>query len=803
MKIRFGSILLSLALLLTTTVAMAQAPVTLSVEAGLDGHYTVGQWLPVRVLIENNGPSIDGRVEITLPRAGEGKVVNAYPVSLPTQSRKEITLYLYPETYVSNLEVALLDTTGQVITKQNTPLKSVSTGDRLYGIIADQPSAYNVLSELDPPGGVANVATLTLHDLPDRSAALDSLNTLIISNVDTGDLTAVQRAALSAWIANGGRLIVTGGPGWQKTSAGLRDLLPLSPASATPLDDLGALKTYAGSTTSPGSAIVATGTLTPDAQVILKQADTPLITRRQHGLGEVVFLGFDPANLQQVVVASSAAGGSQAWDGFLEIYRQLTQSLPDKPGWGYGVQDWYTATSAASNIPNLNLPPVSLICGFLGLYMVAIGPINYLVVRKLKRRELAWISVPLLTIGFTAAAFLAGSLLRGNQPVLNRLALVQVWPTSNQARLTGIVGLYAPQRALYEVKADQGLLLHTTTDTTPYGYGSSVDTSNWTLSSDGAAMRARVMMDVSEVKTLGAEGEVPAPQFAPDLQLVVDSAGARVSGSVTNNSDLVLQDAVLLGPGLVHQVGTVAPGESVPVDFKLDRASHSSQATTSPQYYDNSGDTTRDDILGPYNFNNSDSIRNRRYEMLGALLFGNNTPVRRGRGGGLYLVGWNDRSPVKVEVEGTPFGAFDTTLYIVDLNPTLQVMSGTLTLPPGAFTWRADNTDGTAIEPYDNVVYPGSYIFEFNLARPINYKTVKNMTLNLAGNFISSQGTTVAVWNYRANNWTPLSSAQDGDNAIPDPQDHAGPGGEIRLKIDVSSNGPVQLDRADFTLTVQ
>ncbi len=800
MKIRFCSVFLVLTLLLTSAVALAQTPITLAVEAGLDGYYKVGQWLPVRVLIENNGPSLDGRVEITLPRAEEGKVVNAYPVSLPTQSRKEITLYLYPETYVASLDVALLDTTGQVITKHSVPLKSVGDNDRLFGIIADQPSAYNVLSELDPSNGVADVAQLTLHALPDRSVALDSLNTLIISNVDTGALTEAQRAALSAWVANGGRLIVTGGPGWQKTSAGLRDLLPLSPASAILLEDLSALKTYAGSATSPGSAVIATGALTPDAQVILKQAETPLITRRQHGLGEVVFLGFDPADLQQVVVASSAAGSSQSWDGFLEIYRQLTQPLPDKPGWGYGVQDWYTAASAASNIPNLNLPPVSLICGFLGLYMVAIGPINYLVVRKLKRRELAWISVPLLTIGFTAAAFLAGNLLRGNQPVLNRLSLVQVWPSANQARLTGIVGLYAPQRAMYEVKADQGLLLHPTTDSTPYQ--STGDTSDWTLSSDGTAARARVLMDVSEVKTLGAEGEMPAPQFTPAIQLVVDNAGARATGSVTNHSDLVLQDAVLLGPGLVHQVGTVGPGESVPVDFRLDRATRSTQAPKQISYYYK--DPTLGDIAGPYYGSSGDATYMRRYEMLSSLLpSGVSAPIRSGRGSGLYLVGWSDRSPLKVEVEGTPFGAFDTALYIIDLNPTLQIMSGTLTLPPGAFTWQVDNTNGPAIEPYDSQAYPGSYVFQFNLARPISYTTIKNLTLHLNTNNSNSSGITFAVWDYRANNWTPLPNTQDGDNAVPNPPDHVGPGSEIRLKIDVSSGGPVQLNRADFTLTVQ
>ena len=356
---------------------------------------------------------------------------------------------------------------------------------------------------------------------------------------------------------------------------------------------------------------------------------------------------------------------------------------------------------------------------------------------------------------------------------------------------------------VYEVKANQGLLLHTTTDTTPYGYRSTGDTADWALSSDGAVMRARVLMDVSEVKTLGAEGEVPAPQFTPDLQLLVDSAGARVSGSVTNNSDLVLQDAVLLGPGLARQVGTVEPGQSVPVDFKLDRATRSSQATENPQYYyNNGGDTTLDDIVGPYNYGAANPTRRRRYEMLSSLLSGN-TPFRRGRGSGLYLAGWRDQSPLNVEVEGTPFGAFDTALYIVDLNPTLQVMSGTLTLPPGTFTWQADDTSEPALEPYDNQVFPGSYILQFNLARPINYTTIKDLTLHLETSNSNSSGLTLAVWNYRTNNWTPLTTVQDGDNAVPHPADHVGPGGEIRLKLDVSSGGPVQLDRADFTLTVQ
>jgi hypothetical protein len=786
MKTRFAAIGLVLALLLTPALALAQEPkaVTLSVEAGLDGYYQVGQWLPVRVQVENNGPTIDGRVEVVLQHPNSGEVTYRYPVNLPTQSRKEITLYLSPHQYTTRLQIALLDQAGQVIAKQEQPLKALDSNDRLYGIVADQPSAFNVLMEIDPPDGAAITAQLTAHGLPDRSAALDALDTLIISNVDTGALTAAQRAALSAWVANGGRLIVAGGAGWQRTSAGLGDLLPLRPASTVTLNEVPALKSLANTTADPGSLIIATGALKADAQPLVSEAGTPLITRRPHGLGEVYFLGFDPAALAQ-------------WDGLSATYRQLVTSEIKKPNWSYGVQDWSTAATAAAMIPNLNLPPVSLICGFVVLYMAAIGPVNYFIVRTLKRRELAWITAPLLAVGFMLGAFLVGTLMRGSEPAINRLALVQVWPTADRARVTGIVGLYAPQRAAYEVKAEQSFLLHPPYDDRPY---QSDDTTQWTLTNDVETQRTQVEMDVSEVKTLSAQGDIAAPPFAVKTQIVVDSSGARAVGTVQNNSEITLQNAVLLGPGRAIELGTVKPGDSVPVDFQLERAARAEEVSGSPYY--NYNDTTLQDIVGPYYYGSQDRTRALRYELLSSLLHGYSSSYRP-RGDGLYLAGWSEQSPLAVGVDSPSFEAYDTTLYIVDLNPTLHIMSGTLTLPPGMFTWKSENPNGPPIAPYDADVYPGTHVLQFNLTRPIAYETVQDLVLHLEGSGPNQNTISLSLWNYHTKNWTPLSNVKAGANPIADSAPYVGPGGEIRVQMEAAPNAYPHLDRLDFTLTVR
>ncbi|HTP10795.1 MAG TPA: hypothetical protein VMP08_21225 [Anaerolineae bacterium] len=787
MKTRCVVTLLVIALLLTPALAAAREPnaVTLSAEAGFDGYYRVGKWLPVYVQLQNDGPAINGRVEVVLPDSGS--VTYQYPVELPTQSRKEITLYLSPRRYTDRLKIQLLDQNGQPIAQQEQPLKAIDANDRLYGILADQPSAFNTLMEIDPANGQAITARFTARHLPDRSAALDALDTLIISNVDTGALTEAQRTALAAWIASGGRLIVGGGASWQKTNAGLGDLLPLQPASTITLNHISALQSFANTTADPGSVIIATGTPTADAQPVVAEAGTPLITRLPRGFGEVYYLGFDPAALSK-------------WDGLSAMYRQLIAADVQKPSWSYGVQDWGTAATAASMIPNLNLPPVSLICGFVVLYMAAIGPINYFVVRGLKRRELAWITAPLLAVGFLLGAFVLGTLMRGNEPALNRLALVQVWPASNRARVTGIVGLYAPQRAAYGVKADQGLLLHPPYDDRPY---SSEDTANWTLTGDPASQHVRVDMDVSEVKTLSAEGDIAAPPFDVQTQIVVDSRGARAVGTVRNASDITLHDAVLLGPGQNFPIGMIQPGETVPVNFALERATRSEEEIGGAPYY-NYNDSTVDDIAGPYSYTYGapDQVRSRRYQLLSSLLYGSNTPYRP-RGDGVYLTGWSDQSPLAVGVDSPSFEAYDTTLYIVDLKPALRVMSGTLMLPPGMFTWKSDNPSGPPISPYDTEVYPGTHTLQFNLRRPIAYDTVQDLILHLEGSGPNQNAIDIALWNYQTKDWTPLPNLKAGDNSIADPAQYVGPGGEIRVQMEAANNSYPHLDQLDFTLVVR
>ena len=68
---------------------------------------------------------------------------------------------------------------------------------------------------------------------------------------------------------------------------------------------------------------------------------------------------------------------------------------------------------AVASLPSLALPPIGGLIMLLFGYILLIGPINYLVLRRLDRRDWAWLTMPVLIVVFAVGAYAFGSALRG------------------------------------------------------------------------------------------------------------------------------------------------------------------------------------------------------------------------------------------------------------------------------------------------------------------------------------------------------------------------------------------------------
>jgi len=776
------------------------APITLSARAGFDGFYKDQRWLPIRITVANDGPDAGGTLRVVAPRYNSADLLITRAVELPTQSRREIYLYVPTEGYLSTLKISLFSDQNKEIASATVRLAQTNGNDLLFGVIAGSPSAYEtVLAEVDPVNGQAYVARLELADLPPVTYAWHALDVLVFSDVDTGALTPEQRAALAGWVAAGGRLIVAGGPTWQKTAAGLGDLLPLIPNGATTLAALPTLATFTSADAPPsGPAVVATGNLSPDAITLVSEGDLPLVAIRRSGFGQVAFLAVDPA-----------FDPLRSWAGSEGLYRNLLTGTAQRPSWAGGLRNWYSARDAINALPGLDFPSVFQICGFLGFYLIAVGPVNYLVLKRLKRRELAWITIPALVMLFSVGAYLAGYQLRGGQASLHRLSVIQVWPDSPYARVEGVVGLFSPRRAEYDLSFGPGFLARPM----PVDAFNGAARSYTVEQADHTFIRG-IRLEVGAVEPFVVQGQVPAPSFASSLVLNVSTTTPTLRGTVTNNSNLTLTDAVILGPGGVQRLGELAPGASINVTLALidNRASVAPANDVLPAlgsqaplaagiYYPPSNyDTTIDDILGNSNYYN-DREQFRRYSLLVSLIDSYGGSVR---GSGVYLAGWTSESPLPIEVVGRTFDTLDRSLYLVALTLRLEVSSGRVVIPPGLMQWMALNpTPAVTPTPYDMYLYQGNvYELRFVPTQLVPFRQVDSLVMHLTSyGLTGSAAVAVEMWDFTENVWVELTAPRWGDTKLPQPARFVGPSGEIQTRVSNSGQLQVSVERLDFTLT--
>lgn len=775
------------------------AGVTLTATAGLDGYFKEGHWIPIHIVAENTGQSLDGRIEVRLNRLNNATSTYTYPISLPNTSRKEIFLYVYPESYYlgRDLKISLLADRTE-IASTNARLTTVRDNDLLFGVISEAPSDFNLLADLDPAGGEAFVSQIDMDGLPDRTAGLSGLDVLVISKVDTGAIKENQLQALGNWLVSGGRLIVTGGPSWQKTAAGLSTLLPLAPDDTQSVSDLSPLISFSHSQLPiKGDAVITTGSLRASAQTLASQSGYPLVLERSMGVGSIIYLSMDPS-LEPL----------RSWQGLEDLYAGLLQVNKDSPGWAGGFRNWDFAAQAIASIPSLATPPALLFCGFLVLYVVALGPVNFIILRKLKRRELAWFSIPALVIFFSLLSYVIGIQMRGSRALMERMAIVQVWPGSNTARVDGLVGVFSPSRSTYQVNIGSGFLAHPIpTSTRMLGGG------NWTIAENGTGVTIPDMrLEVGGLDGFAVEGNITAPEVDHDLKLSLAGTGASLEGQISNQSALTLHGAVVIAPGDTQQLGELKPGDTRDISISQrtsGRAAPSGQSTSAVPsgpgmvYFSPGGDALAIDILGTSNFYN-DKETNRRYMLLNALASTQNG--QRGPGGGVYLTGWTSESPIPASLQAKRASGENTTLYIFNIYPSLDLQGNRLNLPPALFSWTSLSPGPTDNDsPYDTRLFPGSYALKFWLSQPIRFSKVQALILHLKNSGAQgSSGLKIYVWNYSTEAWNSLGELDWGDLSVPDPENYVESSGEVRLKIE-NPNTPdgIRIEAADLSLVVE
>ncbi|MCS7191710.1 MAG: hypothetical protein NZ937_01840 [Armatimonadetes bacterium] len=413
------------ALITVTTVSVAQR-LPLKIEVRPPFGTTVPSYgcLPLKIIIQNEGPSIDATLVVS-PSRIRAERLHLFPISLPTGSRKEITAlpFVMPNTMSVSVRLegvrGMPEQTISVSANDNVRLV-VGVGDEIGGLewlkhLNSKPSTSPRGAPVWRPGSPMPMEWVWAYcrpeDLPDKAGALTGVSAIVLGT-GAERLTMAQWRAIRRWVMMGGVLVVSGGSAAiYLRHVFLASMLPIQNWRTFKHSDWDELARWLQIQPPSEPAFITTGSLTPDAQILAGTNKLPLVTVRPYGYGAVLFIAF---NLWDKPF--------RAWQGLPYLWRKSVAPLTNATvaqlwsTWIYPLGEWqgwqqyyppYAVPYSSSRAPQpptlpfrLELPSVANLAVTLLIYFALIVPISYAFLRRRRALDWHWFIAPAFAIAF-------------------------------------------------------------------------------------------------------------------------------------------------------------------------------------------------------------------------------------------------------------------------------------------------------------------------------------------------------------------------------------------------------------------
>lgn len=496
-------VLLVLFISLYGTAAVADSNVTMRAKPGFNGVYKINSLVMVQVIVENKGPDLTGRL-VLIPKehmSNRDNINYFMDIKVPAGETKKVAFLLPGEVVANNSQINLI-ANNRIMAW--SPLEGLQIQDGLLVIgISERGDIYKPVVDSFGRGDyprIVTAKTIEAGDLPEKLLPLKAIDLIVLDGPLDGIPTA-HKEVLKSWVAGGGILIISQGD--------------------------------------------ATG------QILFEKNQTPLLYRQPLGEGAIITSTFD-------LMTGSGLGRDEElelWWGLMESELLVKRShISHMNSWG----NYWSYVDAANYFEDIASPNLVVYAGILAAYVLLIGPVLYLVLRRFDKRDLAWIVIPAAAIVLTLGIMGAGKNRIPGDGIVQIASNINIL-NSQTAFIEGAAAAIVPKGGSYSFEIARN------TNAAPVMRGVRDTTINVKETGEQIVNFNRVeywtirnIYFTSEHKNLGAiEGN-----------LVLD--GSALKGTLTNNTGLDLQDVLLLAGARSITIGNWPAGSEVAIAENLE-----------------------------------------------------------------------------------------------------------------------------------------------------------------------------------------------------------------------------------------
>lgn len=739
-------------------------------DAVYDGYAKEDSLVPVDITLTNSGEELNGDLAVTTVNpAGGNDIVYLKQLELPAGSVKTVTFTL-PSLNYNNKNTRVdfykggIAKNNRVVLPKNNYISLRTVSDVLVGGLTRDPDTLQFLALSGNNSVRVSPVPLDVAKLPTNPLLLSSLDALVFNDVSTDALTEDQVRAIQAWVQDGGKLIVAGGPQYAKTVQAFRTLAPLAYEKTVQTDTLSAFEQESGKPLKLNDPITLAAGKLQSGKVLIAQNGTPLIMQTPLGSGFVYSIAYDLAEPS----LSAWVGNADIWNLVLDPGSNAGANFAKSQ-----INTSYNLNRAMDLFPSIKPPDYKTLSLLFVLYSILVAPVLYLILKKLDKREWAWAIIPLLALVSTAGIYAVGA--KDKTAILaHELNQYYLSGDGSGSRLS-YTAVFVPQSGNVDAEFPDGAHI------VPLPPDNSYNNTSNALSQNADTYLRQV-----ENKTQLEWKKVPfwsvrkAKWQQGDLEglgqfnTAVTLKASGLEGTVGNATPVDMQNVHIIINGQVIAIGDLAAGETKPFSEPL---------TANPARY---SDEIAEQMFAATRGNRTYDYERERRIVSAAM----DERSMNGQTSEPLVLGWSKDKQSDIRVEGKTPRTDRLNLYMQPITVT-ESFEGNVSLPMGYLKPRI-------VEQKMSNFYemPNGYISGENGYFDLEYQLPKEKAIDyrsLTFRHNAQMPIALQIWNDQLAEWQPITPNGWEWSTDKDISSYISSKKTIRFRVEVASNFDMNL----------
>ena len=682
----------------------------LTISYGIDGKYKALKYMPVTVQINNLEKDFNGEVEVRVTSDSSGGY-NAYSKEVSASKGENISVTI-PVKFLdgnSNGAVCIIEN-GKVLYEKKLLISSgrVNEGNAFTGLLTDDPTALGYLGNITyfdsnySSTGKMNCVNLTEDMLDEDGLSIDGLDVIIINNYNMANLNDNQYKSLNNWVNSGGTLLIGAGANESKTINNINKSF-LNIASNGTMEQ--SVKTG-----SENLNLILSQISLEDSTVIVNSNENELVYSLDRGEGKILITAFD-LGVEPFISSNDAAIMLQniLIETFDKIYEENYQG-------GY-YSTSYEISNILGNIPVENAVSPLTLGVVLGVYAILVGIVIYLILKKMKKRDLTWVLIPATAVVFTVMIYLLGSKMKIKDVIVNSANIISV-DEDGRGQINSYIGIASKNKENIKIEKEEDLKMKYLSDDYYYYGDTNYDAKTLrvktTYTNDNSYFTV-ANNNVAEVNKFEISGkEIVMPKLENTLKI----KDGNLEGTIKNNLDADIKKLVIVSGKTVWDLGQVAKGEEISITDLRSKGSSGLQGyanSLNDEYYQSRWDDEID--------SKDPKFKNiQRYVSLLNLLgytdyLGTTTKI----------IAITDLSvDYSLNLESKSISNYDLTAVIQEANIDFKDENGNISFPEGYFSYTVSELDNRVdYDYYNGYIYgEGEIVLDYKIDDNVDIKEI-------------------------------------------------------------------------------